>query len=133
MLLNDPVRYGKAESGAIANAFRSKERIENLSQVLRRNSFAGVYDGNVHFIVAVSFCFQSDPAAAYHSVPGIKDQVSENLLQFSGVSKNSSRIVRIILNDLNIRFPHLWFEKLECVVEKFVNVDLRGFDRSTGS
>ena len=50
MFLNDAVGDGQSKSGAVADPFGRKERVEDLGQIFRRNAFAGVFQAKERMV-----------------------------------------------------------------------------------
>lgn len=88
VFLNDAVGNRQTETRAAADAFCREKRIVDFAQVFGRNSFARIGNFDHHFAVFVQIGGQSDRSAADHRIARIKNQVGENLLEFSGVAED---------------------------------------------
>ena len=83
MFLQDAIGQRQAQSCTIADRLGSEEWIEDLLEMFRRDTLAGIDDIDSH-IIALASATDSDAAVFFYSVRGINQQIHEHLVQLRG-------------------------------------------------
>src|SRR5579864_1233613 len=127
MLLNDSVRYGKAQARATRlsltrDILGGKEGIVNPVDVFRRNARAAVTDVDLHG-VTIGRADVQRATFARHGIFGIEEQVQKHLLQFAGIAMNKRQTgIEFSLN-LHPRSLELMLQQGEGFRDDLVQID----------
>ena len=87
MLRYNTITDGQPQPGTASDIFCGKERIKNLSHVLRRNSHARILNFDEHSTARFD-CAQRQRSAVGHRIDGISCQCDDGLLQLTFVAED---------------------------------------------
>ena len=108
------------EAEAYAFFFRGEEWIEDLFAGLGRDAGAGVFDDDCDsgpHVLRFGRDGNVEPAAAFHGLIGVGDEVDEDLLAELGVNLNIRCCWGVVTLDGNLRVWMLMLDRLENVID----------------
>src|SRR5215213_9919843 len=110
VFLHDAIRHCEPEAGSLSDAFRRVERIVDLRDVLGCDADTRI--GNLCDERSIIGCIGCDDnsSAVGNRITRVQDQISEDLLQLTGVSVSLGRVLVVASNDLDLAETQLRFE-----------------------